>query len=273
MVKAWVRKAYLRPKVSNVKISTCISTIDPQCFAGSTTAGTDGVVPYFSQAVSLFKTLPTFDWLAEAGIVPSNTASYATSDILSVLKSKTGYEPYLGCSSGALNEVWYFYNVRGSLIDGDFQHTSIVGKTGTCGSSIRYLPKTSGADPTTTKAGTAPTSTGAFSGKGYLNVDKGGCLISTGKWYKSGTCATFTATPSSAGQNKFTLTSSKGNCALINTALTCASSVSAGYQFTSSGGYLGQSGYSADADISGSTQASVYDGAGHDLPLKITFST
>lgn len=251
------------------KHGTCISTLDPECFDGSTTAG---VVPYFSQAVRLFKTLPTYDWLSEAGIVPSNTATYSRASILAVLKDKTGYEPYLGCKAGALNEVWYFYNVQGSLVNGHFEHTAIVGKTGTCGVNIRYLPKSSTPPPSKTKiTPPQPQPTGAFAGRGYLTVDKGGCLISSGKWYKSGTCATFTAVSATTGENMFTLSTSKGSCAVEEGELVCGRSVVAGYLFESEEGTLGRKGYSTDHEISGFQQGSVYEGVEKSLVIQIAW--
>ncbi|CCG84648.1 protein of unknown function [Taphrina deformans PYCC 5710] len=246
------------------KHGTCISTLDPPCFGDSNTAGTDGVVPYFSQAVSLFRGLPTYEWLANVGIVPSNTVSYPKAMILAALKDKTGYEPYLGCQSGALNEVWYFYNVQGSLVDGTFEHAAIVGKTGSCGATVKYLPKSSAVDPT-------PPSSGNFSGKGYLRLDKGGCLISSGKWYKSGTCATFNAVPVSGDEDTFTLTSSKGACAVVNDEFTCSRAIASGYALESVDGSLGRAGFSTNKDISGSVQASVYAGQDHDVPIQITW--
>lgn len=32
-----------------------------------------------------------------------------------------GASVYLGCSSGKLNQVWYFYNVQGNAIDGSYK--------------------------------------------------------------------------------------------------------------------------------------------------------
>lgn len=168
--------------------------------------------------------------------------------------------------------MWYFFNVQGSLIDGTFQHTSIVGKTGTCGTSFGYLPKSSTPRPTKTRGGApTPTATWDFAGKGYLSVNKGGCLISTGKWYKAGTCATFTATPSSAGENMFTLRSSKGNCALSDHEFVCSKHIPAGYLFQFVDGLLGTSGYSTAHDISRTEQASVFAGNDHSLAIEIAF--
>jgi ribonuclease T2 len=32
-----------------------------------------------------------------------------------------GAEVYISCSSGKLNEVWYFFNVQGNIIDGKYE--------------------------------------------------------------------------------------------------------------------------------------------------------
>lgn len=101
---------------------------------------------------------------------------------------------------------------------------------------MKYLPK--GGDgynpppttsPTTTMTASTTSTTDSsrptgdpFFGKGYLKIDTGGCLISTGKWFTSGTCATYTAAPFGSG---FTLTSSKGNCAIASGVFTCGRTV------------------------------------------------
>lgn len=178
----------------------------------------------------------------------------------------------LGCKSGALDEIWYHYNLRGNLITGDFEPAAPDGSKSTCpDTGIKYLPKNSGggSSPTTsatstktTTGGSQPTGSGTpFSGKGYLNVVTGGsqkgCIISGGTWYTTGTCATFTATSSGSA---FTLKSSKGNCGIADGVLVCSSSQAA-TSFTSSGGSLavdGSSAFYADSVPSGSTQGKVY---------------
>src|SRR5690625_4117478 len=108
--------------------------------------------------------------------------------------------------------------------------SSVAGASSSCPDSVKYLPKgdapapppsSSGGSPSPTQTSSptppSPTSTGGngeFSGSGNLEVtadgSKNGCLISNGAWYSSGTCATYTASPSGSG---FTLTSSAGPCA------------------------------------------------------------
>lgn len=60
--------------------------------------------------------------LSSAGITPDSSKTYKRSEIESALaKLHGGSTPYLGCKDGALSEVWYFFNVKGNLIDGQFK--------------------------------------------------------------------------------------------------------------------------------------------------------
>lgn len=153
--------------------------------------------------------------LANAGIVPSSTATYTAAAIQKALTASFGYAVTIQCASGALDEIWYSFDVLGSVQTGTFEASAAVGQTSSCSSTgIKYLPKSGGGTGTTTTSTTktsttttttSPTSTptgggGSFTGSGYLNAYTGGsqdgCLISSGTWYTSGTCATYTATAS-----------------------------------------------------------------------------
>ncbi|KAF2664436.1 ribonuclease M [Microthyrium microscopicum] len=243
---------------------TCISTLNPSCYSGyqSKQEASD----FFVKVVSLFQTLPTYTWLANAGITPSTTKTYTSAQIQSALSSSRGHQAAIVCVNGALNAVYYYFNVQGSVQTGNFIAADPDSSASNCPSTgIKYLPKTGSTAPTgtTTTTSTAPTGTGgAISGSGTINVLNGstqdGCVISAGTWYTTGTCATFTATPSGSG---FTLTSSKGKCAISSGALTCASSVTTATVFTSSGGqiaYSGSTSFYAPAVASGSTQETIY---------------
>jgi ribonuclease T2 len=271
------------------KHGTCISTLDPDCYTDY--QPTEEVPDFFQRTVSLFKTLPSYQWLSDAGITPSSSKTYSADDIQAALSKKhDGKKVYIGCNNKELDEIWYFYNVRGSLQTGDFVPADSLTDSSCTGSSIKYLPKSGGGGGSPTSSGlsegpssTAPSSssgpsstpTGApFSGKGFLNVvtsgSKKGCIISGGTWYTTGTCAGFTATSSGDG---FTLKSSKGDCAVSDGKLTCGSGVSSASSFTSDGSsltYSGESTFYADAVPSGSTQGTVYTGnSGHDVSLTI----
>ncbi|MCJ1365954.1 ribonuclease T2-like [Acarospora aff. strigata] len=257
------------------KHGTCISTLRTQCYTGYTAK--EEVVDYFQKAVDLFKGLNSYQYLAAAGILPSSSKTYTSAEIQAALTAPRGHPVTIGCRNGELDEIWYHYNVAGSVQTGEFVAADPDGTKSTCpATGIKYLPKgaTSPSGTSTTLAtSTVPTATATatatgtpgapFSGKGYLNVRTGGtqkgCIISSGKWYTSGTCATFTAAASGTG---FTLTSSKGPCAIVSSALTCASTVTSPTVFADVNGLLadnsGSTAFYATSVPSGTTQATVY---------------
>ncbi|KAI3333322.1 ribonuclease T2-like protein [Ustulina deusta] len=247
---------------------TCVSTLDPDCYSSYTTG--QEAADYFQVVVDLFKTLDTYSALSAAGITPSSTTTYTSSQIQAALLKVTGKAAVISCSSSELYQVYYGFFVDGPLANADFVPSTIVGQSSNCPSSgIKYLPKSgSGTTPTsTTKTATqtttsaTSTATGTFSGTGYLNAyysgSQDGCLISAGTWYTTGTCATYTATASGSG---FTLKSSKGNCGVVSGSFTCASGVSATVFNAVSGklAYNGVSTFYSTVVPTGSTQATVY---------------
>ncbi|KAI3329062.1 ribonuclease T2 [Xylariaceae sp. AK1471] len=249
------------------KHGTCMSTLNPECYTNY--QPTDEVADYFTRAVSLFKTLPSYDWLAAAGIVPSITATYTLAAIQAALTAHHGHNVVVGCSGQNLNELWYHFHVQGSIQGGTFQAVDPVGSGSTCpATGIKYLPKYTTTPPTTTTTATTTTTTGistttptsvptgtpgALSGKAYVKVQPDGFIISTGKWYRAaGTPATFTATPNSDGET-FTLKTSKGPCQVLDdTSLSCAVGLPAS-SFSYDGTYLTYGGsatfYAASAPI------------------------
>ncbi|ELR10384.1 hypothetical protein GMDG_00797 [Pseudogymnoascus destructans 20631-21] len=221
------------------------------------------VVDYFEKAVELNKGLNSYKILADAGITPSATATYTLAQIQAALKAAHGFIPTLGCKSGALEEIWYHYNVLGSVQTGKFVPTEPDGTKSTCpATGVKYLVKyATGGTPSGTATAPAPTGTaGPFSGKGFLQAYTSGankgCLIGAGTWYTTGTCAGYTATASGAG---FTLKSSKGGCGIVNSVFTCAAGVTPS-TFTESAGlltYKGSSDFYTTAVPSASVQGTV----------------
>lgn len=125
------------------KHGTCINTLNPNCYGDNYTAGIE-VVDFFTRTVDLFKTLDSYKALEAAGITPSSSKTYTNAEIQAALTAVTGSPVVLGCRSGQLNQVWYSYNVRGSLQNGVFLASAPAGKggRGTCPTSgIKYLPK------------------------------------------------------------------------------------------------------------------------------------
>jgi ribonuclease T2 len=121
------------------KHGTCISTLEPDCYEDYDP--TEEAVAYFERTVALFKTLPTYEWLEEEGIIPSDTETYSLESIQSTLKEKHGAEVTIGCKGQTLNEVWYHYNVQGSLQEGDFVAVGPDGTKGSCPDQVKYEVK------------------------------------------------------------------------------------------------------------------------------------
>lgn len=231
------------------KHGTCMSTLDPACYPDFEPG--QEVTDYFKRTVKLFKQLPSYDWLAEAGIVPSFTTTYTAADIQAAIRAHHGYDVIINCRNGELDEMWYHFNVQGSIQSGNFIPVPPVGSPSNCPKTgIKYLPKYSTApEPTfttSTVSNPGPTGApGALSGKGrfYVTTDassSGGFLISAGTWYRGGgTPATYTATADADGSPTFTLKTSKGFCIVrADTSLFCDASVSAGSSFGYDGTYL-----------------------------------
>ncbi|KAF4973856.1 hypothetical protein FZEAL_9174 [Fusarium zealandicum] len=122
------------------KHGTCISTLEPDCYTGYETGAE--VADYVKTTVSLFKTLPTYKWLADAGIKPSTSQTYTASKIQNALEAQHGAGVTIGCDGNDLNEVWYHFNVQGSLQEGKFVAAKPDGTKSSCPSTgIQYAPK------------------------------------------------------------------------------------------------------------------------------------
>ncbi|GAA5879383.1 hypothetical protein JCM1840_006029 [Sporobolomyces johnsonii] len=206
------------------KHGTCISTLNTTCY-GSTYTPYEEVVDYFGRAVSLFKTLPTYTWLADAGILPSTSQTYTLAQLQSVAVQNFGYEAIWGCTdNNELDEVWYGYTTRGPIKGGKFEAAAPDGAKSSCpDTGIKYLPKNS--DNSTPGGGSSSNST---TEKVFLNVvangAQNGCLISTGRWYTTGSCAGYRPSYTSADNSTFTMSTSKGPCDVTDVGeLSCAS--------------------------------------------------
>lgn len=96
----------------------------------------DDMFEFFETVINYYKDLPTWHWLANAGIKPSNTTSYTLSHVQSALKTGYGKVPYLGCGGPRFNEtaagkgssdngrtqlqeVWYYSHVVGRVQEKD----------------------------------------------------------------------------------------------------------------------------------------------------------
>ncbi|KAI4152687.1 MAG: hypothetical protein LQ340_002770 [Diploschistes diacapsis] len=130
---------------------TCISTFDTKCYASYQTG--EELVDFYNTTVNLFKTLPTYTWLANAGITPSTSRTYTSSAILAALKAQHGANPVIRCASGSLDQVYYAFETKGSTQTGEFIAVAPTGESSNCPSSgIKYAPKTSTSKKRETRA-------------------------------------------------------------------------------------------------------------------------
>nr|VWO94283.1 Ribonuclease T2 [Ganoderma boninense] len=254
---------------------TCYSTLEPSCLPSGSPTGAEAVA-FFQTVVKLFKTLPTYEWLANAGITPSSSKTFTLSTLTNALKSASGVTPALNCESGSLNSIEWYFNLKGSVIDGTFVPIDAPSK-GSCGSSGIKYPLKSGSPASTTTTGTSTTRTttttsssptgtpGSLPSSGTIASSTGG-LLSRGTW-STQTLATYHF---SGNTNSFTMTSSKGSCGVgSDSSLSCGSGQSSTFSAVSSGGklllaYQGSTSWSADSVPSGSDQETVYADGGHD---------
>ncbi|KUI55412.1 Ribonuclease T2-like [Cytospora mali] len=273
---------------------TCVSTLDPDCYTDYETG--EEAVDFFQVVVDLFKTLDTYSVLSDAGIVPSNSKTYTSDEIISAISDSFGKDPVILCDSDTLYQIYYGFYVTGPLTDADFVPTTITGSSSSCpDSGIKYpvksgatsvstvatatstsAKKTTTATKTTTVKTTSTSSTAtatgsSVSGSGYwytyYDGSQDGCLISYGTWYIGGTCATYHATSSGSG---FTMTTSKGDCGVVDGAISCGDGVSSSTFSVIDGllAYNGQTTFYSSEVPSGSEQAEIYTS---DKSVSVTF--
>ncbi|KAI1436347.1 ribonuclease T2 family protein [Xylaria sp. CBS 124048] len=145
------------------KHATCFSTFDKECW-GPQYADHEEVVQFYETVVTYYRRLPTWRWLAEAGIRPSNTTSYSLAAIQSAISAHHGHLPYVGCTGPrfnetaagqgsdddgftALDEMWYYYHVWGRVQDVQAVpvDASIAGSVSSCATApgaIWYYERT-----------------------------------------------------------------------------------------------------------------------------------
>ncbi|KKZ63582.1 ribonuclease T2 family protein [[Emmonsia] crescens] len=122
------------------KHGTCISTMEVACY--SEYYPQEEVADYFQKTVDLFKQVNTYQTLEAAGIVPDSSKQYELSQIQAAISAKHGQQVTLNCKNGQLNEVWYFWNVKGSTQTGEWISTSPAGSGSSCPKTgIKYMPK------------------------------------------------------------------------------------------------------------------------------------
>ncbi|KAF1842644.1 ribonuclease T2 [Cucurbitaria berberidis CBS 394.84] len=117
------------------KHATCFSTFNVPCY-GPQYRQHEDVVDFFETAIKYYKRFPTFKWLEDECITPSNSTTYTYSKLRDILFERHGGIPFLGCSGPrynttttgkgstdngftVLNEVWYYEHVYGRPQEGN----------------------------------------------------------------------------------------------------------------------------------------------------------
>jgi hypothetical protein len=136
MNKYWINQGADNPSFWGHEFSkhaTCFSTFDVPCY-GPEYVEHQEVVEFFETAIQYYRRLPTWGWLSQAGIKPSNTTTYSIGQFQTALASSYGALPYIGCSGPRFNEtaaganstdngrtqiseVWYYFHVSVMLLE------------------------------------------------------------------------------------------------------------------------------------------------------------
>ncbi|KAJ3784764.1 ribonuclease Le37 [Lentinula aff. detonsa] len=256
---------------------TCYSTLRPGCLPSGSPSGTDAVA-FYETVVRLFQTLPTYTWLANQGITPSASTTHTLSSLENALAAEAGFKPMLTCDGSNLNQIAWYFNLKGSIIDGTFVPIDSPEDSDCPSSGIKYPLKTGSPVTTTSATGTktSTTTTGTSTSTGtpgslptkamIVAIHNGaqvGGLLTLGTW-STQTLATMTLAGSTSG---FTMTSSKGSCGVSDGELTCGSGVTAtSFTAVSSSGNLllvsgGSTAFSSTAVPSGETVETVFTGS------------
>ena len=195
------------------KHGTCVKTLRPSCYLNP--KDHQNVYDYYKITVSLYEQLPTYKFLTSEGIVPSETNVYTKQQIQDALdKNFGGNQVKFKCDNrNALQEVWYYHHLQGSILNEKFVEIPALHDSQCRDTGIKWLPKkkvhpTATVTRTTTQHGGKPTKIGE---RGNLRLENhSGCLISNGKYYEHGTCATYSIFKAPFGG--YNIRSSKGYC-------------------------------------------------------------
>lgn len=204
------------------KHGTCVKTIRPKCYGDY--KDDENVYDYYKIAMTLYKKLSTYEFLKGEGIVPSNDKTYTKSEVANALQKNFGKLVYFKCDSDhALQEVWYYHYLNGPLTKQDFIPIDTISQSKCPDTGIKFVPK--GSSGGGGGGGNNPPSNAI---KGYLKLSDG-CIISNGKYFTKGTCATFRKQPAEHGG--YNLLSSKGTCHMEGDTIVCNKASSKKTQF------------------------------------------
>ncbi|KAK2460425.1 hypothetical protein APHAL10511_007590 [Amanita phalloides] len=122
---------------------TCYSTLKRSCLPPGSPTGAEAVA-FFETVVGLFQTYDIYTSLQNAGITPSTTVTYSHAQLQNAIVATYGVIPAFFCSSGVLDQVYIYFHLQGSVIDGQFDPINVPSfvSSGSCPSTgIKYPPK------------------------------------------------------------------------------------------------------------------------------------
>ena len=108
--------------------------MDPKCF-GSDYKENEDVTAFFQKTLDIRKEYDLYAILSEAGIKPGK--EYSADEFEKAISDATGATPKISCKSGAIEEVWLYFNVQGN---GTYVPTDAVDGS-SCSGSIEYPTK------------------------------------------------------------------------------------------------------------------------------------
>lgn len=124
------------------KHGTCMSTLEPSCYPNY--SAQEEALDFYRVTANTFRQLPTYDWLAEDDIWPSKYRTYTKQQIQDSLDRHFGSSVYFSCDdNNALNQVWYFFHVKGSILDQNFRRIDTIPSSGCPDGGIKFPPKIS----------------------------------------------------------------------------------------------------------------------------------
>lgn len=122
------------------KHGTCMTTIQPRCYTGEYQQY-QTAYDFYRKVVEVWDSLPTYQFLENAGITPTLDKTYSLSDVQAALSQAHGAQVYVGCSNtDAISEIWYYNHVKGSVLTGIYKPIDTLTKSN-CPADVRYLPK------------------------------------------------------------------------------------------------------------------------------------
>lgn len=261
------------------KHGTCIKTIKPSCYSrwdkeeikqSDQNYQKQAVYDYYRVSYNLYRKLNTSELLSNKGIIPTTERTYSRKEIEDALSDGFyGRQVQLVCDRNhAINEVWYYHQLKGSLLSEQFIPIDSFGRGNSCPQEgIYFFPK--GHKPPSRN----PQLTG------YVRLSgQNGHLISNGHWMAKGSPATFQLLDHPFGD--YYLRSKGGYCGFSNDGqLQCNKGRDKGAQF----GYNGNSGgiltygdspyWNANSIPRGMHQSPVYQGDSGYIAFKLRFQT